>query len=177
MTREMKRVLVIGSGGAGKSSFAIRLAERTGLPLIHLDAEFWKPDRVETPKDEWAAKVEALVSRERWIMDGNFGGTMERRIAACDTVIFLDISRWLCLWRVITRRMRHQGRARPDMTPGCHEKLDASFLWWILSYPGQRRRWILRRFSTLDPDRRAVVLDSTKAIDAYLRSVAAGSKV
>ena len=177
MTPDMKRVLVIGSGGAGKSSFAIQLAARTGLPLIHLDAEFWKPRWVETPKDEWAAKVEKLVSHERWIMDGNFGGTMERRITACDTLIFLDISRWVCLWRVITRRVRHHGRARPDMTPGCNEKLDGSFLWWILTYPGQRRRWILWRLTTLGPDQCAVVLDSTRAIDTYLRSVAPESKV
>ena len=177
MTREMKRVLVIGSGGAGKSSFAVQLAEHTGLPLIHLDAEFWKPGWVETPKDEWAAKVEKLVSQERWIMDGNFGGTMERRIAACDTVVFLDISRWVCLWRVIARRVRHHGRARPDMTPGCNEKLDGIFLWWILTYPGQRRRWILRRLTTLRPDQRAVVLDGTRAIDTFLRSVATESTV
>lgn len=173
MNRDMKRVLVIGSGGAGKSTFAIQLAQHTGLPLIHLDAEFWKSGWVETPKDEWEAKVEKLVSQERWIMDGNFGGTMERRIAACDTLIFLDTSRWVCLWRVITRRVRHHGRARPEMTPGCHEKLDGSFLWWVLSYPEQRRRWILMRLRTLEPDQCAVVLDSTKAIDTYLRSVGA----
>lgn len=168
----MKRVLVIGSGGSGKSTFAIRLAAITGLPLIHLDAHFWQPGWVEMPRDEWAVKVEQLITQERWLMDGNFGGTMERRIAACDTVIFLDISRWVCLWRVILRRMRHHGHARPDMTPGCNEKLDWSFLWWIFRYPEQRRRWILRRLAALRPDQRVVVLDNTKAVEGFLRSQA-----
>ncbi len=171
----MKRVLVIGSGGSGKSTFAIQLAERTGLPLIHLDAEFWQPGWVETPKEEWTAKVEQLISEQRWIMDGNFGGTMERRIEACDTVVFLDISRWVCLWRVILRRVRNHGRARADMTPGCNEKLDWSFLWWILFYPEQRRRKILKRLAILRPDQRAVVLGNTKEVESFLRSVSGKS--
>ena len=78
----LRRVLVIGPGGAGKSTFAARLAQRTGLPLIHLDQHYWRAGWVEPSNDEWLAKVDELVASERWIMDGNFGGTMERRLAA-----------------------------------------------------------------------------------------------
>src|SRR4051812_22129729 len=72
----MRRVLVIGSGGAGKSTFARSLAERLGLPLIHLDALYWRPGWVETPKEEWAREVRRLLSADRWVMDGNYGGTL-----------------------------------------------------------------------------------------------------
>ena len=89
----MRRVLVIGSGGAGKSTFAARLAARTGLPLIHLDACFWRSGWDPTPPDEWARRVADLMSRQEWVMDGNYGGTLDARLAACDTVIFLDVPR------------------------------------------------------------------------------------
>src|SRR4051812_43420428 len=106
----MQRVLVIGPGGAGKSTFAVELAQRTGLPLIHLDALYWRPGWVEPAKGEWASTVEGLVATERWLLDGNYGGTMTARLRRCDTVIFLDRSRWLCLWRVIRRRAQYRGR-------------------------------------------------------------------
>jgi hypothetical protein len=81
--------------------FAARLAERTGLPLIHLDAMYWRPGWVKTPKDEWSRTVDRLLTRDRWVMDGNYAGTLDRRLAACDTVIFLDLPRTVCLWRAV----------------------------------------------------------------------------
>jgi adenylate kinase family enzyme len=164
----MQRVLVIGSGGAGKSTFAAQLAQRTGLPLIHLDQCYWRAGWVEPAKDEWLATVDELVAGERWIMDGNFGGTMERRLAACDNVVFLDLSRWLCLWRVVARWMRHRGVARPDMAPGCHERLDASFLAWIFNYPERSRPKVMRRLASLRPDQRAIVLRSRREVAQFL---------
>jgi adenylate kinase family enzyme len=166
----MRRVLVIGSGGAGKSTFAAQLAQRTGLPLVHLDQHYWRAGWVEPTKDEWLAKVDELVAGERWIMDGNFGGTMERRLAACDTVVFLDVSRWVCLWRVVARWVRHRGEARPDMAPGCHERLDAAFLWWIFNYPERSKPKVLRRLAALRAEQRVVVLRSRRDMEAFLRS-------
>ena len=72
----MKRVLVIGSGGAGKSTFATRLGARLGLPVIHLDRVYWQPGWVETPKDEWLRKVEEMCAADAWVMDGNYSGTL-----------------------------------------------------------------------------------------------------
>lgn len=167
----MKRILVIGSGGAGKSTFAARLATVMGLPLIHLDAEYWQPGWVEPPKREWADKVEQLIAAECWVMDGNYGGTMEQRLAACDTVIFLDLPRWLCLWRVVKRYFRYRGQARPDMTPGCAEQLTLDFLWWIWNYPNQQRPQILARLALLEPGKRSVVLQSSAEIDTFFSAL------
>jgi adenylate kinase family enzyme len=167
----MRRVLVIGSGGAGKSTFAARLAEHTGLPLIHLDALYWKPGWVESSKAEWAETVEQLTAAERWIMDGNYGGTLEQRLAACDTAIFLDLPRTLCLRRVIQRRVRFHGRARPDMTQGCPERLTWEFVRWIWNYPAERRPKILQRLSALRPDQRVVVLRSAAAVEDFFQTL------
>ena len=90
----MRKVLVIGSGGAGKSTFASKLSKRTGLPLIHLDSLYWRPGWIETSTAEWDQTIEHLLGRDTWIMDGNYGRTLERRLAACDTVIFLDLPLW-----------------------------------------------------------------------------------
>jgi len=164
----MRRVLVIGAGGAGKSTFAVRLGERTGLPVVHLDREHWRPGWIEPAPDAWQATVARLIAGERWILDGNFGGTLDQRLAACDTVVFLDMPRAQCLWRVLRRRFRHRGRARPDMAPGCNEKLSLGFLWWIWTYPARRRPALLRRLQRLRPGQVAVILRSDADVERFL---------
>jgi len=142
----MKRIAIIGPGRAGKSTLARQLGDRLGLPVIHLDAHYWHEGWTETPKDVWEQAVRELTRREAWILDGNYGGTMDIRLAAADTIIFLDLPPLLCLWRVGTRQIRYRGRTRPDMGPGCPERLTSFFLKYIWNYrrdrrPGYWRRW------------------------------------
>ena len=167
----MRRVLVIGSGGAGKTTFARRLAERTGLPLIHLDALYWKPGWVEPPKQEWAETVAKLTAGERWIMDGTSVSTLDNRVAACDTVIFLDTPRILCLQRVIERRIRFHGRLRPDRPHDCPERLTWESIHLVWTYPRARRPKILGLLGAMRPDQRAVVLSSNAEVERFLESV------
>src|SRR6478672_12302851 len=110
----MQRALVIGSPGAGKSTFARALAARTGLPLIHLDREYHLPGWVEPPEADWRARIDQLIAGDRWIIDGNYGGSMDVRLNRADTVILLDYPSWLCLWRVVSRIATLHGRVRPD---------------------------------------------------------------
>src|SRR5947199_10477215 len=102
----MNRVLVIGTGGTGKTTLARRLAERTALPLIHLDLLYWRPGGQPTPNAEWRQTVERLITAEKWIIDGNYGGTLDLRLAACGTVVLLDLPRGGCLWWGRVRRVR-----------------------------------------------------------------------
>lgn len=166
----MQRVLVIGAGGAGKSTFAARLGQRTGLPVIHLDREYWQPGWIEPSREAWKATVAQLIAGERWILDGNFGGSMDVRLQACDTVVVLDMRRLTCMRRVLMRRLRHRGSARPDMTPGCNEKLSLDFLWWIWTYPARRRPAVLQRLQALRSDQAAVVLRSDAEVERFLAS-------
>ena len=167
----MKRVMVIGSGGAGKSRFSLELARRTGLPVIHLDREYWQPGWQHMPEPEWEAKVATLVQGERWIIDGNYGGTMHLRIAAADTVVFLDIPRLVCTWAVITRWLRFRRSSRPDMAPGLNDKLDLAFLRWIWGYANTRRPGILPQLGELPATTRVVRLTSRAAMREFLASV------
>jgi adenylate kinase family enzyme len=164
----MRRVLVIGSGGAGKTTFAKALAERTGLPLIHLDTLFWSAGWTPTPNEAWDRTIEQLLARETWIMDGNYGRTLPTRLAACDTVIFLDMPRLLSLWRVLQRSVRYRGRSRPDLPAGCPEQITREFVWWIWTYKARRRPGILKQLATLPADTRAIVLRSSREAREFL---------
>jgi adenylate kinase family enzyme len=172
----MRRVLVIGSGGAGKSTLATWIAERTGLPLVHLDACYWRAGWVPTPADEWAATVARLTSADAWVMDGNYGGTLDARLAACDTVIFLDFPRLVCLASVVRRWLRYRGRSRPDLTPGCPEQLSWEFVSWIWSYPRRRRPGILARLGALAGEKRVVILRSRREAARWLDELAQDSE-
>ena len=136
----MERVLIIGCGGAGKSTLARQLGEKTGLPVVHLDRLFWKPGWVETPKAEFDTILRQEMVKPRWIMDGNFHRTLSKRIQHCDTVIYLDFNRFTCLMGVIKRIITTYGRIRPDMGEGCPERIDWGFLKWAWNFNKRNRK-------------------------------------
>ena len=164
----MKRIIVIGSGGAGKSTLARRLGERLGLEVIHLDAYHWRPGWVAPPKKEWRATVEELVRREAWVMDGNFSATLETRLAACDTVVFLDLPRAVCLWRVLRRLVTYYRRRRPDMAEGCHESFDLEFIRWVWGYRARTRPQVVRLLEENARTKRVVWLRSPAEVAEFL---------
>jgi adenylate kinase family enzyme len=171
----MRRVLVVGSGGAGQSTLAARVGERTGLPVVHRDALYWHPGWTPTAPEAWRAAVAALVAADAWVMDGNYGGTLDIRLRACDTVVFLDLPRLVCLARVIGRWARYRGRSRPDMAPGCPERLTWEFLRWVWEYPSRRRPALLQRLAACD--REVVVLRSRRAVARFVATLGRGAPV
>lgn len=164
----MKRILIIGSGGAGKSTFATKLGEILDLPVIHLDRVYWKAGWEKPTKEEWARAVEGLIAQHEWIMDGNFGGTLPMRVKRADAIIMLDVSRWVCLWRLAKRAIKYRGRHRPDMAPGCQERFDLTFVRWIWNYPTKSRPAKLALLSATGPDQRVVILRSGREIAEFL---------
>jgi adenylate kinase family enzyme len=165
----MRRILVIGSGGAGKSTLARRLGDKLTIPVIHLDRLYWRPGWVEPDRTEWAKKIEELISQECWIMDGNYSGTLAERLCACDTVVFLDLPRLTCLWRVLTRALRLHGRSRPDMAPGCAEKLDLAFLLWVWRYPARSRGKVLSLLEAHRSSCNVICLRTPEQVENFLR--------
>ena len=149
----MERVAILGSGGAGKSQLARKLAERTGLPGVYLDVLFWRPGWNAPPDEEFRAVLDAAVAEEQWILDGNFlrDDAPDPRFARADTVLFLDLPRTTCLRRAIWRAVRERRRSRPDLPEGCPESLELSFLRWVWSYPRKNRPDVLARLAALGP--------------------------
>lgn len=133
----MRRVAVVGCGGAGKSSFASDLGRRTGLPVVHLDQHYWRPGWVRTPREEWHDRQARLVAADAWVMDGNYGSTLDLRFARADTVIVLAPSRFHCLAGVTRRWLRARGRA--VQAPGCPERLTLDFVRWVWHYDRDAR--------------------------------------
>lgn len=163
----MKRIVVIGSGGAGKSTFSRQLGEILAIPVIHLDSLFWRPGWERTPEDEWAAKITELVEGDTWIMDGNFGGTREIRMRAADTIIFLDLPRSLCLFRILKRTFYYRGRTRPDMAEGCTESLSLEFLQWVWGYPKNGRVRVVNDLAEMQ-QKNVIILRSAGAVKEFL---------
>ena len=163
----MKRILVIGSGGSGKTTVARQLAERLRLPLIHLDAHFWHPGWIETPNAEWDEQIRRFIAEPSWVIEGNYGRTLDVRLAACDTVVFLDMPRHVCIWRIIKRRFRYWGTSRPDVAPGCPERLGWDFIVWVWTYRKRRRPEVLDRLGRLSTAR-VVVLSGRDEVEAFL---------
>ncbi len=164
----MKRVCIIGSPGSGKSTFARRLAEITGLPLCHLDLLYHNADRTTVSREVFSDRLDNVLAQEDWIIDGNYSATMERRLALCDTVFFFDLPVEVCLSGVAAR----QGKVRPDM-PWIEVEEDPEFTDYIRRFPADQRPRILERLETLSADASASIFHSREDAHQYLDRLAA----
>ena len=167
----MKRVLIIGSGGAGKSALAIQLGPVLGIPVIHLDRLYWKNGWQKPDRDAWRETISRLVAGDEWVMDGNYGGTLDIRIPTADTVVYLDFPPLLCLWRVIKRRFQYRECDRPDMAPGCPEKIDLEFLKWIWNFRRDRKPGILTSVEMYGKGKSLIILKDPEEVSAFLREI------
>lgn len=156
----MKRVVVLGPGGSGKSTLAARLGAATGIPVVDLDAIFWRPGLVATPRERWIEIQRELVREPAWILDGDLGpyDAVEVRLRASDTVVFLDFSLLRCVWRAL-RRSR--------------ERID--FWAWLLRYRRTYRPLVLKAIADHAPDAAVHVLRDPAAVERFRAEVARGS--
>ena len=166
----MERILIIGCGGSGKSTLARRLGEKLNLPVVHLDKLYWKPGCVESSKEEIDEKIHIELQKPQWIIDGNYNRTISERMKYCDTVIYLDFSRFACLRGVCKRVLTTYGKVRPDMGEGCPERFDLDFLKWIWNFNKQNRD---RYYGMLNNAEgiRTIVLKNRRMVRRFLRSL------
>jgi adenylate kinase family enzyme len=164
----MRKVVIIGSGGAGKSTLARKLSVITGIEIHHLDRLFWQPGWVSISKEELGEKVKAIISTDSWIIDGNFSGTMDLRMEAADTIIYLDFPSVVCLWSIMKRWFTYRNKTRPDMTEGCSEKIDWEFFNWVLTFRRRNRKMILGRLDKYSVGRKIIVLKSRSQVNSFI---------
>ncbi len=166
----MERILIIGCGGAGKSTLARQLGDKLGLPVVHLDKLFWHPGWVESSKDEIDGKIMAELQKPRWIMDGNYNRTLPKRIGYCDTVIYLDFSRIACLWGVLKRVVTTYGTVRADMGEGCPERFDLDFLKWVWNFNKEKREQYYRMLNEAEAVE-IIVLKNRRMVHRFLNEL------
>ena len=166
----MERIVIIGCSGSGKSTLACQLGEKLNLPVVHLDILFWKSGWQESTAEEFDAKLTVELEKSQWIMDGNFNRTIPARLAKCDTVIYLDYNRFVCLWGVICRVFKSYGKTRPDMGDGCPERFDWEFLKWIWHF-NRRNREKNYRYLNETPHAKIYVFKNRRQQKKFLRSL------
>ena len=158
----MKKVIVIGCPGSGKSTVSRALYNKTGIPLYHLDMMYWNADKTTVEKSVFLERLSVVLEKDEWIIDGNYGSTMELRMATCDTVIFLDYSLDVCLDGIRERR----GKPRSDM-PWIETEEDSEFIEFIKNYNEQQKPKVLELLKKYS-DKNIIVLESREEADAFL---------
>ncbi len=163
----MKRIMIVGPCGSGKSTLAVRLGGLLGIPSFHLDQLAWSPGWRESPEADWRPELQRIVALDRWIIDGNDAGTIPLRLARADTVIFLEFTPMVCLWRVVKRIVSNRGRTRFDMAPDCPERVDLSFLYYVATWNRGPRKRVEKKLE--EADHEIVHLASPRALEDWLR--------
>ena len=158
----MKKVIVIGCPGSGKSTVSRALHNKTGIPLYHLDMMYWNADKTTVEKNVFLERLSAVLERDEWIIDGNYGSTMELRMEACDTVFFLDYPLDVCLDGIRERR----GKPRSDM-PWIETEEDAEFIEFIKNYNEQQKPKVLELLERYR-DKNIIIFKSREQANEFL---------
>lgn len=159
----MKKIIVIGCPGSGKTTFALKLRDKIGLPLFHLDAIWHKPDRTHISRDEYDSRLAEIMALDEWIIDGNYSRTIENRMSACDTVVLFDLPVEVCLDGATSRL----GKERYDM-PWIDIELDPKLKQEIEEFPSKNLPTIYSLIDQYKDGKTVVVFKSREQADAFL---------
>jgi len=162
----MERIAIVGCGGSGKSHLARVLGGRLGITPVHLDAAYYDKDWKPLDQETFAALQRDLVAAPRWVIDGNYASTLPIRLEAADTVIFLDLPGWACLWGILQRRVRHGGGQHQAI--GVYDRITWGFIRYILGYRKKMAPRVRALIATHAGHAQVTVLRSRAAVRRYL---------
>lgn len=176
----MRRIAVMGSPGSGKTRFAVRLGDMTGVPVVHLDRLNWRPGWREAPMEVYRSAHDAAVARDRWIIDGDYSRHFGERLRRADTIVLFALPTRLTLFRIAKRVLLLRGEVRPDMPEGCPERWDWAFMHWVWRWRRHRLPAIRAAIGAQGADARLVEVHSKgdgETALAWLAKAVAGDGV
>src|SRR5581483_8089395 len=153
----MSRIAIIGCCGSGKTTLALQLHKILHVPVIHLDHYYWKPGWQKASFDEFKIIHDTLCDTDRWIMEGIYTRTLTKRIQAANIIIFLDLPRYVYIWRVIKRIIVHYGKKSPGAPEQCVERFDWQFFTYLWTFNKTKRTHILKLLNECSQDKKIYV--------------------
>src|SRR3990172_230224 len=167
----MNKIVVIGPPGAGKTEFANEVGRILGIDTVnHLDNFFWKPGWIRTTERERHVIIMNLTEKDKWIIEGNFLDTIDVQFSHADMVIWLNLSPFICLYRVVRRYFSYIGKERPEIAPGCRDKITSQFLFSIFAYKIIDNKLIKKKLEKQNSPP-FVVLNNPNDVNAYLEKI------
>ena len=169
----VERVAIVGCGGSGKSYVARQLGRLLDLPVVHMDAVYFDDQWNPLPMERFEAVQRELVAAPRCVMDGNYNSTVQVRLEAADTVVFMDLPTRVCLWGILSRQLRH-GRGQNDQS-GVYNRITLDVLRYVLGYRRKMRPRVLAKIHRHASGARLIMLTSRRQTRRFLRHVASGA--
>lgn len=166
----MKKIIVIGCPGSGKTTLSKQLSEKLNLPLVHLDVLKWRDGWTSISKEEFDELLQAELEKPSWIIDGNYNRTIPLRLRYCDTVIWLDYPRLTCILGALKRVITNYGKTRPDMGGNCPERFDLEFMTYIWRFNKENRKKYREIIKNLDGIK-FITLKNRKETDQFLKNI------
>ena len=167
----MRRIIVVGCPGSGKTSLALKLGRKLGLPIVHLDVLYWRPGWTASDTAGFRARVAEAIAGDRWIVDGSFSGlAFDLTLARADTLVVIDRPRWLCQWRIVWRSTFDRYGMRPDLPEGCPEQFDWNLMREAWRYDADRAPVIEAERSTYGAHVPVVRLSGDREIEDFVNA-------
>ncbi|TMK52543.1 MAG: topology modulation protein [Actinobacteria bacterium] len=169
----MERVTIVGCGGSGKSYVAQELGRLLDLPVIHMDAVYFDDHWNPLPMERFEAVQREFVAAPRWVIDGNYNSTVQVRLEAADTVVFMDLPTRVCLWGILSRQLRH-GRGQNEQT-GVYNRITGDVLRYVVGYRWKMRPRVLAKIHRHASGAALIMLTSRRQTRHFLRQVASST--
>ncbi len=165
------KILVIGYSSSGKSTFSKRLSKIYQLPVLHIDRIFFAPNWVQRDKAVVEVEIRAFMDQDGWIIDGLYRHLATERFDHANQIFIFDFNRFKCLYGALHRRVKYHNQNRDSIAIGCKERLNPSFIWWIL-FGGRTKKskQLIRTVKAKYKDK-VIVFKSRRQTNAYLRSI------